>query len=35
MAERCAGTALSAPYIDVQDQKAQNTAGGTFTSGAW
>jgi hypothetical protein len=23
------------PYINVQDQKAQNTAGGTFTSGAW
>lgn len=28
---------LAAPYpmIIVQDQKAQNTAGGTFTSGAW
>lgn len=24
----------STPYINIQDQKAQNTAGGTFTSGA-
>jgi len=23
------------PYINVQDQKAQNTDGGTFNSGAW
>lgn len=23
------------PYANFQDQKAQNTAGGTFTSGAW
>lgn len=27
--------APSRPYINVQDQKAQNTAGGSFTSGAW
>jgi len=25
----------AAPYICIQDQKTQNTAGGTFTSGAW
>lgn len=30
-----APTAAAAPYVNVQDQKAQNTAGGTFTSGAW
>lgn len=24
----------NAPYINIQDQKAQNTAGGTFTNGA-
>ena len=32
------GTALSTnalPYLNYQDQKAQNTHGGTFTSGAW
>ncbi len=23
------------PYINIQDQKAQNTVGGSFTSGAW
>jgi hypothetical protein len=23
------------PYVNVQDQKAQNTVGGAFTSGAW
>jgi hypothetical protein len=23
------------PYINIQDQKAQNTDGGTFTSGSW
>jgi hypothetical protein len=27
--------ALAHNYICVQDQKSQNTAGGTFTSGAW
>jgi hypothetical protein len=27
--------AAQAPYILLQDQKAQNTEGGTFTSGAW
>ena len=26
---------LSAPYINIQDQKANNTAGGTFTAGSW
>lgn len=26
---------LSAPYVLLQDQKTQNTDGGTFTSGAW
>jgi hypothetical protein len=23
------------PYVSIQDQKTQNTAGGTFTSGSW
>ena len=26
---------LSALYVNLQDQKTQNTAGGTFTSGSW
>lgn len=26
---------VSSIYVNLQDQKAQNTAGGTFTSGAW
>lgn len=26
---------ISSIYINLQDQKTQNTAGGTFTSGAW
>src|SRR6185503_4616539 len=26
---------LPIPYLNYQDQKIQNTAGGTFTSGAW
>lgn len=29
------GSGLFDAYICVQDQKAQNTAGGTFTGGAW
>ena len=29
------GTAFGTKLIHVQDEKAQNTAGGTFTSGAW
>lgn len=28
-------TTTAVPYALIQDQKAQNTAGGTFTSGAW
>jgi hypothetical protein len=28
-------TNISAAYVNLQDQKAQNTAGGTFTAGAW
>lgn len=26
---------VAVPYANIQDQKTQNTAGGTFTSGAW
>lgn len=26
---------MALPYVHLQDQKAQNTDGGTFTSGAW
>jgi hypothetical protein len=29
------GGGTSYDYIEIQDQKAQNTNGGTFTSGAW
>lgn len=29
------GTSATLKYAILQDQKAQNTAGGTFTSGAW
>lgn len=33
--EAVAGGLSSSIYINLQDQKAQNTSGGTFTSGAW
>jgi hypothetical protein len=29
------GGSSAVPYILIRDEKAQNTAGGTFTSGAW